>query len=73
MAEQTQENPETAKTGGPTKPEAKPEPPEDWIAVIRPQPGQLLLFPSYYYHRTLPFEGAGERISISFDLAPAQE
>jgi uncharacterized protein (TIGR02466 family) len=50
-----------------------PEPPEDWIAVIRPEPGLLLLFPSYYYHRTLPFEGAGERISISFDLAPAHD
>ena len=31
----------------------------------------LLLFPSYVFHRTLPFDGAGERISISFDLAAA--
>jgi uncharacterized protein (TIGR02466 family) len=50
-----------------------PEPPEDWIAVVRPEPGQLLLFPSYYYHRTLPYQGPGERISISFDLAPVRD
>jgi len=29
----------------------------------------LLLFPSYLFHRTLPYAGSGERISISFDLA----
>ena len=40
--------------------------------MIRPEPGLLLLFPSYYYHRSLPYDGAGERISISFDLAPAE-
>ena len=31
--------------------------------------GTLLLFPSYLFHRTLPFAGEGERISISFDLS----
>jgi uncharacterized protein (TIGR02466 family) len=46
-----------------------PEPPADAIDVFRPEVGRLLLFPSYLYHRTLPFAGAGERISISFDLA----
>ena len=40
---------------------------------IRPQEGVLLLFPSYVYHRTLPFAGAGERISISFDLTAAAD
>ncbi len=28
----------------------------------------MLLFPSYMLHRTLPFAGAGERISIAFDV-----
>ena len=28
----------------------------------------MLLFPSYTFHRTLPFAGAGERISIAFDV-----
>ncbi|HET6604863.1 MAG TPA: putative 2OG-Fe(II) oxygenase [Xanthomonadaceae bacterium] len=46
-----------------------PAPPEDWIVRMRPQVGTLLLFPSYLFHRTLPYRGEGERISISFDLA----
>ena len=33
----------------------------------RPQPGTLLLFPSFFWHRTVPFEASGERISIAFD------
>ncbi|MFO0040672.1 MAG: putative 2OG-Fe(II) oxygenase [Pseudomonadota bacterium] len=48
-----------------------PEPAPDDITCQRPEVGTLLLFPSYLYHRTLPFAGAGERISISFDLAPS--
>jgi hypothetical protein len=41
------------------------------LGVIKPEPGLLLLFPSYVNHRTLPFAAAGEqRISISFDLTP---
>ncbi|HET9483902.1 MAG TPA: putative 2OG-Fe(II) oxygenase [Xanthomonadales bacterium] len=40
--------------------------------VREPKVGRLLLFPSYVFHRTLPFEGEGERISISFDLAAAR-
>ena len=28
----------------------------------------MLLFPSYMFHRTLPFTGAGERISVAFDV-----
>jgi len=39
------------------------------LRVLRPEEGVLLLFPSYLFHRTLPFAGEGERISISFDLA----
>jgi uncharacterized protein (TIGR02466 family) len=41
---------------------------EAQLVRIRPRVGTLLLFPSYLYHRTLPYEGPGERISISFDL-----
>jgi uncharacterized protein (TIGR02466 family) len=43
------------------------EPP---LRAIRPQPGRLLLFPSYFYHRTRPFAGHGRRISIAFDVVP---
>jgi tetratricopeptide (TPR) repeat protein len=34
----------------------------------RPQEGELLLFPSFFLHRTLPYPGGVPRISIAFDL-----
>ncbi|HEV3188881.1 MAG TPA: putative 2OG-Fe(II) oxygenase [Polyangiaceae bacterium] len=34
---------------------------------VRPEEGLVVIFPSYFYHRTVPFEGAGTRISIAFD------
>lgn len=45
--------------------------PEEALRPVLPQVGTLLLFPSYLFHRTLPYAGSGERISISFDLAAA--
>lgn len=36
--------------------------------AVQPRPGQLLLFPSYLYHRTLPFRDSEPRISIAFDF-----
>ena len=36
--------------------------------LIEPEEGLMLLFPSYMFHRTLPFAGSGERISIAFDV-----
>lgn len=38
------------------------------VIMIRPEEGLMLLFPSYMYHRTIPFEGDGTRISIAFDV-----
>ncbi|HYM04077.1 MAG TPA: tetratricopeptide repeat protein, partial [Stellaceae bacterium] len=38
--------------------------------AIQPRPGLMILFPSYFYHRTVPFEAAETRISIAFDAAP---
>ncbi|MCG8434693.1 MAG: tetratricopeptide repeat protein [Gammaproteobacteria bacterium] len=40
------------------------------LRFIQPEEGALLLFPSYIYHRTIPFQSAANRISISFDLTP---
>lgn len=37
---------------------------------IEPREGRLLLFPSYFYHRTLPFDAASLRISLAFDVVP---
>jgi uncharacterized protein (TIGR02466 family) len=38
--------------------------------TIEPVEGRLVLFPSYLYHRTLPFESVEPRISVSFDVVP---
>jgi uncharacterized protein (TIGR02466 family) len=38
--------------------------------AVEPRPGRLVLFPSYFYHRTLPFFGDGTRVSIAFDVVP---
>jgi hypothetical protein len=34
---------------------------------VMPHAGMLVLFPSYFYHRTLPLDVPGRRISIAFD------
>ena len=36
----------------------------------QPQPGELIIFPSWFWHQTLPFQSADERISIAFDIMP---
>jgi uncharacterized protein (TIGR02466 family) len=38
---------------------------------VRPEEGLSVLFPSYFYHRTLPFQAEGQRITIAFDLVPS--
>jgi tetratricopeptide (TPR) repeat protein len=35
---------------------------------IRPEPGVLVLFPAYMWHGTMPFGGAGDRLSCAFDI-----
>ncbi|HTA65146.1 MAG TPA: tetratricopeptide repeat protein [Xanthomonadaceae bacterium] len=51
--------------GIPTNPMLAPE------SFIRPEPGLLALFPSYFWHGTVPFEGDDTRLTIAFDLVPA--
>ena len=36
--------------------------------LLDPEVGSMVLFPSYVYHRTLPFDTPGPRISIAFDV-----
>ncbi|CAN5337488.1 putative 2OG-Fe(II) oxygenase [soil metagenome] len=38
---------------------------------VRPVAGRLVLFPSYMWHGTVPFEGEETRLSIAFDVVPA--
>ena len=41
---------------------------EPRVRLIAPEEGMVALFPSYLFHRTIPFAGPGKRISIAFDL-----
>lgn len=43
------------------------------IHRIEPRPGRLVLFPSWVWHRTLPFAAAGQRVSLAFDVMPRRE
>jgi len=38
------------------------------VKVIRPEGGTLVLFPSYFYHRTIPFNASAERFTLAFDF-----
>lgn len=40
------------------------------LRTVKPEEGLLLLFPSYLYHRTIPYQSDEERISIAFDAIP---
>jgi len=46
-------------------PETKSEP---VVKHYPPKEGTMFLFPSYLYHRTVPFESSDRRVSIAFDL-----
>jgi Flp pilus assembly protein TadD len=39
--------------------------------VLRPRPGRLVLFPSYMWHGTVPFDDAEPRVTVAFDLVPS--
>jgi hypothetical protein len=38
--------------------------------AIQPVPGRLVLFPSYMWHGTIPFEDDEVRTTIAFDVIP---
>jgi predicted Zn-dependent protease len=39
--------------------------------MVKPERGQLVLFPSYMWHGTVPFSGSASRLSVAFDAVPA--
>lgn len=41
------------------------------VQRVSPAVGDIVLFPSSLFHRTLPFSAAEERICIAFDIGPA--
>ncbi len=44
---------------------------EPVVRSYQPHEGLVVLFPSYFYHRTKPFESSDQRISIAFDIVPS--
>jgi uncharacterized protein (TIGR02466 family) len=39
--------------------------------IVKPEPGLLVLFPSYIWHGTVPFASTETRLSCAFDIVPA--
>jgi hypothetical protein len=37
---------------------------------VRPAPGMLVLFPSYFWHGTVPFQSPQPRLTVAFDAVP---
>ncbi len=37
---------------------------------VKPEPGRLVLFPSYMFHGTVPFSGEDRRLAFAFDVVP---
>jgi tetratricopeptide (TPR) repeat protein len=56
------------KFGEPGIPTVPALPPQHFV---KPEPGRLVLFPSYMWHGTVPFGGDEPRLTIAFDLIPA--
>ena len=38
--------------------------------AIAPVPGRMVLFPSHFWHHTVPFESEEQRICVAFDVLP---
>jgi hypothetical protein len=38
--------------------------------VVRPEVGMLVLFPSYFWHGTVPFSSKQTRLTVAFDVVP---
>jgi uncharacterized protein (TIGR02466 family) len=41
-------------------------------AIIKPEAGMMVLFPSWLYHFVNPYFGEGERISVSFNVSAVE-
>lgn len=38
--------------------------------IERPEVGRLIIFPSYFWHGTLPFRSESPRLTVAFDMVP---
>ncbi|MES2683849.1 MAG: tetratricopeptide repeat protein [Pseudomonadota bacterium] len=39
--------------------------------LLQPKPSHLALFPSYFWHGTVPFDDPAPRLTVAFDMQPA--
>jgi uncharacterized protein (TIGR02466 family) len=65
--------PQTSSEAGALRIGLPPKSGEDmpWqVRHIAPEPGKLVLFPSFLWHDTVPHRGVLPRISIAFDIRP---
>lgn len=53
------------------QPNFRTTPPLEPAHYVMPQPGTLVLFPSYMWHGTVPFTTEESRMTIAFDVVPA--
>jgi tetratricopeptide (TPR) repeat protein len=53
------------------QPSIATNPPLSAEHVVRPCVGMLVLFPSYFWHGTVPFSGNQARLTVAFDAVPA--
>lgn len=52
------------------KPGVLTEPALEAEHSVRPRPGMLVLFPSYFWHGTVPFRSRQTRLTVAFDAVP---
>ncbi len=43
------------------------------LRTIQPLPGRLVLFPSYMWHGTVPYESSEPRMTVAFDVVPVHD
>lgn len=53
------------------QPPVRLDPPLEAEHYVRPEPGRLVLFPSYMWHGTVPFTTDESRMTVAFDVLPA--
>jgi Flp pilus assembly protein TadD len=54
------------------KPGVLTSPPLEAEYSVRPTPGMLVLFPSYFWHGTIPFQSPQPRLTVAFDAVPSK-
>ena len=52
------------------EPNFEPPEPLEPQYYVQPEPGKLVLFPSYMWHGTVPFESDQLRTTVVFDVVP---